>query len=51
MYSRRNNALSQPLWSRSGNFGDFWRYGHVTITSSVDFQVVLEGVVGRSVTG
>ncbi|RNA26976.1 MAM and LDL-receptor class A domain-containing 2-like [Brachionus plicatilis] len=51
VYSRQNNALSRALWSRSGNFGNFWRYGHVTISSQVDFQVVLEGIVGRSFTG
>lgn len=51
VYLRQSNTLTKNLWSRAGDFGNFWRYGHVTISSEVEFQVALEGVVGRSFTG
>ncbi|CAF0741635.1 unnamed protein product, partial [Brachionus calyciflorus] len=50
IYTRQNGIL-KSVWSRSGNLGNYWRYGHVTVKSSVDFQIVLEGVVGRTFTG
>lgn len=51
VWTRRDNQLFKNVWSRSGNFGNYWRYGHVTIQTPSDFQVVLEGVVGSSFDG
>ncbi|XP_070567019.1 MAM and LDL-receptor class A domain-containing protein 2-like [Ptychodera flava] len=39
------------LWSKSGNQGDVWRQGQVSVYSSVEYQVVFEGVRGSSNTG
>ena len=33
----------------SGDLGDRWRYGHVTVQSYSSFQVAFEGTVGNSV--
>lgn len=48
---RKGGQYTRPIWSRSGNYGNLWRYGHVTIRSDSDFQIVLEGIVGRSIEG
>jgi hypothetical protein len=48
IWLKQNNQLTKILWNRSTNLGDFWRYGHVTIKSSSEFQIVLEGIVGNS---
>ena len=32
----------------SGNLGNRWRYGHVTIRSDNQYQVAFEGIVGTS---
>lgn len=34
--------------SCSGNLGDRWRYGHVTVQSFDPYQIAFEGVVGTS---
>lgn len=44
IWLRENNQLVKNLWSRSGNFGNYWRYGHVTVQSQTDFQIALEGI-------
>ena len=51
IWIRQNGQLYKNIWSRTGNFGNVWRYGHVTVKSSVAFQIVLEGVVGSSYQG
>jgi len=51
VWLRQNNQLKTNLWTRTGNFGNFWRLGLVTVKSSADFEIVLEGVVGSSFTG
>lgn len=51
IWLRQNNLLTKNLWSRSSDFGNNWRLGHITIVSDTDFQIVLEGIVGRSFTG
>lgn len=51
VWLRQNGQLTKQVWTKSGNLGNKWRYGHVTIKSDFDFQVVLEGVVGTSFTG
>jgi hypothetical protein len=48
VWIRQNNQLFKNIWSRSGNLGDIWRYGHVTVKSNTEFQMVLEGIVGSS---
>ncbi len=48
---RQGGASTKSLWSRQGNFGDQWRYGHVTVKSSTDFQIGVEGVVGSNYLG
>ena len=42
---RKNSQYTRPIWTRSGNYGNLWRYGHVTIQSDAEFQIVLEGIV------
>jgi hypothetical protein len=51
VWIRQNNQLIKNIWSRSGNLGDIWRYGHVTVKSNTEFQMVLEGIVGKSFLG
>ncbi len=48
VWIRQNNQLFKNIWSRSGNLGNTWRYGHVSVKSIYDYQMVLEGVVGSS---
>jgi hypothetical protein len=43
IWLRQGNVLQRNFWTRSGNFGDQWRYGHVTVKSSLEFQMVIEG--------
>ena len=43
VWLRQGNVLDKILWSRSENFGNLWRYGHVTIKSRFDFEIALEG--------
>ena len=38
--------LDGPLWSKSGDQGDFWRYGYATITATDEFMVSLHGLHG-----
>ncbi len=47
----QRDASTKSLWSSQENFGDQWRYGHVTVKSSTDFQIGVEGVVGSSYLG
>lgn len=47
----QGNILTKNVWSRKGDFGNQWRYGHVTVKSSTDFKIAMEGVVGTSYTG
>ncbi|CAF4931464.1 unnamed protein product, partial [Rotaria socialis] len=35
----------------SGNLGNRWRYGHVTVSSNDPYQIAFEGVVGSSFQG
>jgi len=51
VWLRQGNALTKQVWRRSGDLGDQWRYGHVTVRSPVDYQVVIEGVVGNGFSG
>lgn len=44
VWTRIGNALDKNVWSRQGNFDNFWRYGHVTIKSEFSFQMVFEGI-------
>lgn len=44
VWTRSNNQLVRNVWSRSGDFGNVWRYGHVTVQTQSDFQMVLEGI-------
>ncbi|CAF3694948.1 unnamed protein product, partial [Didymodactylos carnosus] len=41
----------QLLWTKSGNLGNRWRYGHVTVRRADPFQIAFEGVVGKSFDG
>ncbi len=49
---RVNNKLAaEPLWSLSGNQGDQWKQAQVSVLSAEDFEIVFEGIVGRSYEG
>lgn len=48
---RKNNQVSNPIWKKSGNYGNLGRFAHVTVTSDAEFQLVLEGVVGSGSDG
>ncbi|CAM4977745.1 unnamed protein product [Rotaria socialis] len=39
------------LWTKSGNLGNRWRYGHVTVRNDDQYQIAFEGVVGSSFQG
>ncbi|UJR31098.1 hypothetical protein I4U23_018606, partial [Adineta vaga] len=41
----------QLLWTKSGNLGNRWRYGHVTVRSNSPYQVAFEGIAGSSFQG
>ena len=51
VWLRQGGQLTRQIWSKTGNLGNKWRLGQVTIKSDFDFEVVLEGVVGTSYTG
>jgi hypothetical protein len=40
IYTADNNGnLGSPIWSRSGNQGSKWLFGHVTMKTPGSFQV------------
>lgn len=57
------NSMDEEVWNikpvewmsesvlslSSGDLGDRWRYGHVTVQSYSSFQVAFEGTVGNGV--
>ena len=43
LWLRQNGQLTRQLWEKSGNLGNRWRFGQVTVKSDLDFQVVIEG--------
>lgn len=45
VFNRQSNFCSL---ASSGDLGDRWRYGHVTVQSYSQFQVAFEGTVGTS---
>ena len=47
----QGGAYTRPIWKRTGNLGDLWRFGHVTVRSDLNFQLVIEGIVGKSYDG
>ncbi|CAH3118157.1 unnamed protein product [Pocillopora meandrina] len=40
-----------PVWLRSGDRGNIWKIAQVAVTSSSNFQIVVEGVAGKSYQG
>ncbi|XP_022097778.1 MAM and LDL-receptor class A domain-containing protein 1-like isoform X1 [Acanthaster planci] len=42
---------SSHVWSKTGDQGNFWRYGYATFSSSAQIQVGFQGVLGASNTG
>ncbi|XP_066300036.1 MAM and LDL-receptor class A domain-containing protein 1-like [Branchiostoma lanceolatum] len=51
VYMRSLNVQGNPLWTKSGDQGDHWLAGQVTVTSTSSFQVVFEGERGTGFTG
>ena len=39
------------VWSMSGNKGDVWLRGEVTLSNAANFQVIIEGVRGTGYSG
>ncbi|ESO97870.1 hypothetical protein LOTGIDRAFT_152977 [Lottia gigantea] len=51
---RNNNVLGNVIWTQTGNHGNMWTQGKVTLDSrkiTKSFQVVFEGVVGNGIQG
>ena len=44
-------CLFRLVWTLSGNQGNVWKQGEVTLTSKKPFRVLIEGVRGSSYTG
>ncbi|KAH3887672.1 hypothetical protein DPMN_011690 [Dreissena polymorpha] len=51
VYVKRGVALGNPVFSQSGTKGQDWKSALVTITSAVQYQLVIEGVVGGGYLG
>lgn len=41
------NGSFAPLWSLSGNRGNEWYEGQVSYSSSIPYQIVIEGIAGH----
>lgn len=48
---KRSNSSLQPLLNLTGDQGNYWQLKEIPLSDSADFQVVLEGKVGRSPKG
>jgi len=44
----KNSNLTMKFIYSSGNLGNRWRYGHVTVRSNDPYQIAFEGIVGTS---
>jgi hypothetical protein len=44
---KSKNSVLKFIYS-SGNLGNRWRYGHVTVRSNDPYQIAFEGIVGPS---
>lgn len=51
VYIKTGGNLSNPLWTRSGNRGNVWKVTQVSITASSSFNIVFEGIAGKSYQG
>ncbi|KAJ8299824.1 hypothetical protein KUTeg_023884 [Tegillarca granosa] len=60
LYARQGSSLGSVLWTKIGNQGNVWKYGSIYLTpqslspsasSTVNVQLVFEGVVGKSYKG
>ncbi len=45
---KKNSNLTMKFIYSSGNLGNRWRYGHVTVRSNDPYQIAFEGIVGTS---
>ena len=39
IYLKQGNQLNGPVWKRTGNNGNKWRYGQVSVSSNVAYSV------------
>ncbi|KAK1172074.1 MAM and LDL-receptor class A domain-containing protein 2-like isoform X2 [Acipenser oxyrinchus oxyrinchus] len=47
IYLQKHRQLKALLWNRTGNQGDLWRHGRVTVQSpDSQYQIIFEGVAG-----
>ncbi|XP_072014819.1 MAM and LDL-receptor class A domain-containing protein 2-like [Amphiura filiformis] len=46
LYDIKLNGQSTNLWSKTGNQGDTWYTGFITITSTTPYQLVFEATIG-----
>lgn len=51
VYKKSSGKLGNPVWTRRGNQGNIWRHATVSITSQNQYQIVFEGVIGKSYRG
>eukprot|EP00794_Sanderia_malayensis_P017044 gene17044-18759_t len=42
-----DRAAGAPIWNRTGEQGNVWKHGRVTLKSYQAFRVVIEGVTGK----
>lgn len=47
----KSSLFRRRLWGKSGDQGQFWQLGQVSLSSPVDYQVVFEGIRGQSYQG
>ncbi|XP_033117835.1 MAM and LDL-receptor class A domain-containing protein 1-like, partial [Anneissia japonica] len=43
-----NGTVGTPVWTKRDDQGDFWQLGQISIETSSTYQIVFEGIVGRS---
>ena len=49
VYAKKQGQLGAPIWGRSGNFGNRWNIGQITLNSNSPFQVnrLVHTIVGK----
>ncbi|XP_071956932.1 MAM and LDL-receptor class A domain-containing protein 1-like [Antedon mediterranea] len=45
------NIESAPLWTKSGDLNDQWRFTQISVSAAHQYQIIIEGVVGSNYQG
>ncbi|CAF0847412.1 unnamed protein product, partial [Rotaria sordida] len=57
VYARINGNLGKALWQKEGNQGNQWLFGRISLRGNIEqtigqpYQLVVEGIVGKSILG